>query len=491
MKKLISLAFAITTISPLFVTGQCSYNNTIYLSGAAPTTVGSTISAPQTWAGEFNRVTGMQAGYTYEVATCGSTTFDSEITIFTAGGGTWVAYDDDGCGFTGGSSKILFTPTVTGDYDIQLNEYPCASNSIDMTMDITLISTGGSTGASLNIPVVVHVVYKNNTENISDSQILSQINVLNADFRKLNADFGQTPSVFQGAGADMDIEFCLATVDPNGNATTGITRTSTSTQSFSQALEPKFSANGGIENWDPHHYLNMWVCDLDGSLLGYATFPADLAPEPELDGVVIDYAYFGSMGTATAPYDKGRTATHEVGHWLNLRHIWGDNFCGDDFVNDTPTQQESNGGCPSFPHVSCSNGPDGDMFMNFMDYTEDACMFMFTNGQKGRVDATFANIRTQMANSGGCGTTGLNDHPEVSEVRMYPNPAQSQFTIETFNNMIIDQVEILDVSGRLVIRENPAASFSNLNVTELRAGTYFVKITTEENYIQKKLMIVK
>ncbi len=489
MKKLIISALTILTLIPSLIIAQCSYNNTAYLSGPAPSVVGNSVLAPQTWAGEYNRVTDMQAGYTYEISTCGSPTFDSELTVFPAGGGNWLAYDDDGCGLIGGSSKILFTPTATGDYDIQLNEYSCMTNSIDMTVTITLISTGGNPnpGAVLTIPVVVHVVHKNSTEDVSNAQIQSQLDVLNADYRKLNADFNQTPAVFQGAGGDMTIEFCLASVDPNGNPTSGITRTATTTQSFSQGLEPKSTQNGGIENWDPERYLNMWVCDLGGNLLGYATFPTDLATEPELDGVVIDYAYFGNMGTATAPFDKGRTATHEVGHWLNLRHIWGDNFCGDDFVNDTPTQQESNGGCPSFPHVTCTNGPDGDMFMNYMDYVDDACMFLFTNGQKTRVDATFANLRTQLASSGGCGTSGIQDDADLGNIKIYPNPAQDEFTIEGFNN--IDQVEILDVTGRLISTENPIASHSTINVSALKSGTYFVRITSEGNIVQKKLMI--
>jgi hypothetical protein len=278
-------------------------------------------------------------------------------------------------------------------------------------------------------------------------------------------------------------------VDPNGNPTSGITRTATTTQSFSQSFEPKFTANGGIENWDPEHYLNMWVCDLDGSLLGYATFPADLATEPELDGVVIDYAYFGNTGTATAPFDKGRTATHEIGHWMNLRHIWGDNFCGDDFVNDTPTQQESNGGCPSFPHVTCSNGPDGDMFMNYMDYVDDACMFLFTNGQKTRVDATFASTRSQMSSSAGCGSTGINDQIENGNIQLYPNPAKDEITIESLNNLIIDEVEIFDITGRMVLTEIPKATQSRVNIETLMAGTYFVRIWSENRMLQKKLMV--
>ena len=161
----------------------------------------------------------------------------------------------------------------------------------------------------------------------------------------------------------------------------------------------KFTSQGGADVWDSKKYLNIWVCNLSGSTLGFAQFPG--GPE-STDGVVVDYLYFGSIGTATAPYDLGRTLTHEVGHWLNLRHIWGDSYCGNDFVDDTPTQQTSNSGCPSFPHISCNNGPNGDMFMNYMDYTHDDCLIMFTNGQKNRMIAALLNSRSELLDNNLC-----------------------------------------------------------------------------------------
>ena len=259
--------------------------------------------------------------------------------------------------------------------------------------------------AQYTIPVVVHVVYKNGSENISDAQIQSQIAILNQDFQKLNADVNQTPSVWAPIAADVGIEFCLAQRDPFGNATNGITRTSTNVQSFSLNNEVKFSSQGGKDAWDTDQYLNLWVCDLTGGLLGYAQFPGGPAVT---DGVVIGYDNFGNIGTATAPYNKGRTATHEVGHWLNLVHIWGDEpqCSADDFVSDTPQQKDSNGGCPTFPltsgpGASCS-GSSGAMFMNYMDYVNDACMFMFTNGQKTRMLNTLTNDRASLLNSQGC-----------------------------------------------------------------------------------------
>lgn len=264
----------------------------------------------------------------------------------------------------------------------------------------------GNDRVLVTIPVVVHVVWNTSAENISDAQIQSQINVLNADFRKLNADVAETPSAFAGLAADANVQFCLASVDPNGAATNGITRTQTSVTAFGTNDYVKNASTGGKSAWPASKYLNIWVCDISGGILGYAQFPGGSA---STDGVVIDYMSFGTTGTATAPFNKGRTATHEIGHWLNLRHIWGDdgNSCsGSDLVADTPNQGNENYGCPSFPQMSCSGAPNGDMFMNYMDYTDDACMHLFTTGQAARMQALFAGggARAGLLTSNGCGT---------------------------------------------------------------------------------------
>jgi hypothetical protein len=263
----------------------------------------------------------------------------------------------------------------------------------------------GSTEAVITIPVVIHVLYNTSVQNISDAQILSQMDVLNEDFRLLNADHVNTPSVFAGLKADCEINFVLAKRDPNGNATTGIIRKSTTVTSWSSNDYVKYSSRGGDDAWPAGSYLNIWVCNLGGGLLGYAQFPGGPAIT---DGVVVGYQYFGRTGTLSAPFNKGRTATHEVGHWLNLRHIWGDANCGNDLVDDTPTQQTSNYGCPSHPKITCSN-VNGDMFMNYMDYTDDACMFMFSAKQKLRMQAVLAagGSRATLATSlGGTAPTG-------------------------------------------------------------------------------------
>jgi hypothetical protein len=219
-----------------------------------------------------------------------------------------------------------------------------------------------------------------------------------------------TPAPFQPLAADARVEFELATTDPAGNPTNGITRTSTTVSGFSDDNKVKHNSSGGADAWSRDNYLNLWACRLSGTLLGYAQFPGG---PPDTDGVVIRDTAFGTTGTAAAPFNLGRTATHEIGHWLNLRHIWGDdgNGCsGDDFVADTPNCAGSNTGTPTFPHVSCSNGPNGDMFMNYMDYTDDAGMFMFTAGQVTRMQASLDGDRPTLGHvKPGGGTTSLLD----------------------------------------------------------------------------------
>jgi Pregnancy-associated plasma protein-A len=252
------------------------------------------------------------------------------------------------------------------------------------------------------IPVVVHVLFHTKAQNISDDQIAGQIDVLNEDYRKTNADLSSIPPVFAPLATDSRITFRLATVDPDGAATDGITRTQTEATAFHDNDDAKAAATGGHDPWPSDRYLNIWVVPElrngqgQAGLLGYAQFPGGPAAT---DGVVILHSGFGRTGTAKAPFDKGRTATHEIGHWLNLRHIWGDdgNGCnGDDFVGDTPNAAGPNFGKPAFPHVTCGNGPDGDLFMNYMDYSDDAAMFMFTAGQVERMQACLDSDRASI-----------------------------------------------------------------------------------------------
>lgn len=290
---------------------------------------------------------------------------------------------------TCGSMEIL---------EMQIQEDPKRGETLDQIEAHTLaIETSGERNVNgvITIPVVVHVLYNNSTENISDAQILSQIQVLNDDFRRFNADADDTWS----QAADSEIEFCMATSDPNGNPTDGILRVPTSVSAFGTNDEMKFTSSGGSDAWPASDYLNMWVCDISGGILGYAQFPGGSSAT---DGVVCDYQYFGTVGVATAPFDGGRTTTHEVGHWLNLRHIWGDGNCNaDDFVSDTPSSDGPNYGC-AVGTVSCSST---DMVQNYMDYSDDGCMNLYTVGQKNRMRALFESggYRSSLLNSQACG----------------------------------------------------------------------------------------
>ena len=253
----------------------------------------------------------------------------------------------------------------------------------------------------LTIPVVVHVVHNpaDPAQNVSVAQIESQIDVLNEDFRANNPDVTKVPGVWTNRVADCNIEFRLASQDPDGDPTDGITWTASTVPFFTTELDDvKSSSTGGATPWPSDDYLNLWVChdlrdSIGRSLLGYAQFPGG---PPTTDGVVIASFCFGKGGTAQAPFDLGRTATHEIGHWLDLRHIWGDDrgsCSGSDMVEDTPNQADATFNRPTFPQISCNNGPDGNMFMNYMDYTDDAAMFMFTEGQSRRMDACLDGAR--------------------------------------------------------------------------------------------------
>ncbi|HDR3652465.1 TPA: zinc metalloprotease [Bacillus anthracis] len=315
------------------------------------------------------------------------------------------------------SSETTNTPTVRRCATIELHhkllneseQYKNARIEIEsVTNDFMNSARIESERPVVKIPVVVHIVWNTEEQNISDEQVHSQIDVLNRDFRATNPDIANVPSAFKDSVSDARVEFFLATKDPDGNQTNGITRTHTNEQSFlADDNSVKSQSTGGVDAWPADKYLNLWVCPkiLDENhdiVLGYAQFPGGPA---ETDGVVIAYKYFGTTGTAEKPFHLGRTATHEIGHWFNLFHIWGDdrNACtGSDRVSDTPNQGGHNGGKSSqgtnpditFPHISCNNGPDGDMFMNYMDYVNDDTMVMFTKGQVDRIDACLAGPRS-------------------------------------------------------------------------------------------------
>ena len=348
------------------------------------------------------------------------------------------------------------------------------------------------------IPVVVHVLYNTQQQNISDAQILSQINSLNQDYRRQNADTANTPQAFKKVAADVRIEFCLAKVDPQGYYTTGIVRKYTKSEFFQNDDKMKFSSQGGDDAWDATKYLNLWVCNLFNLTLGYGVLPGSPL---EKDGVVIKYNVFGTVGTLLAPYNKGRTATHEIGHWLGLKHLWGDSSCGDDGIADTPPQQAANYGCSSFPHLSqCSINSYGDMFMNFMDFSNDACMNVFTQGQKAEMRSLFAlgGPRNSFLNSTACDSSNAAAGPlpkpvdSVLKITIYPNPFNNvvHVTANQDKEIVGKVLKLYSITGKLYLKQTIESANTVVNVNNLPSGIYILKIQGKnEEHVYKVVKV--
>ncbi|MCB9234744.1 MAG: PKD domain-containing protein [Bacteroidia bacterium] len=354
-----------------------------------------------------------------------------------------------------------------------------------LTGKIAAMSSSGMqtfSSAVKTIPVVFHVCYGNGTENIPDAMILSQVDVLNEDFRRLNADATNTLSAFQPAAADCEVEFCLATIDPNGNPTNGITRNFYSGSPYSQnyvenTIKPATS-------WDPTQYMNIWVCNVSGGVLGYAYLPSSApisglpgAVAANKDGVVLLYSSIGRppANTFGGPYNLGRTATHEVGHFLGLHHVWESLSCGgctagcDDYCNDTPNQNSANFGCPSNP-VSCSSA---DMYQNFMDYVDDNCMNLFTNDQKARITAVLANSprRASLTTSTKCGAALAPVASFTSDVTSVCPGGVVNFTDNSANNPTSWSWSFPGGTPSTSTAQNPTIAYAT-------AGTYNVTLTS-------------
>lgn len=351
------------------------------------------------------------------------------------------------------------------------------------------------------IPVVVHVIHTNGAENISKAQILSQIDVLNQDFRRLNADTNQTPAAFQSIAADANIEFRMAQIDPNGNCTDGIDRI------YSQLTNQARNNVKALSYWPRNKYLNIWVVrtikntnGTPGNVIGFAQFPGG---QDSTDGVVIAYDWMGTIGTALSNNGKGRTTTHEVGHWLNLRHIWGDDggaCSGSDNVSDTPNQADMNfSTCPNFPTLdACTPGGNGVLYPDYMDYTAGACQNIFTVGQASRMNAALASVnsgRNNLWSSGNLTATGVLNTESLCAANFSSNVTGNtvcentniNFTDNSYNGPITSRtwsfpggtlVLPSTVNDSIVTVQYPTAGFYDVSLT-VRNGTDSVTITKQ------------
>lgn len=508
----------------------CGYNNTLNTTINAPTALFQVISPINNCinGGQYVRVNNLIAGNVYRISTIGTNTFDTVLSIFLAGGGNPVAYNDDWN--TSTQSEIYFNPFVSGNYDILIDEFGCTSNQLCASLQVELRYIPRPI---ITIPVVVHVLHKGEPigtgTNISVAQIQSQIDVLNQDFRRLNSNITSSPAPFRGTSDDPLIQFCLAQQKPDGSPTDGIMRyLEPSQQDYASWVLPNgenLPSDAQCFNlftlkyiqattiWDRNKYLNFWVsdklkqlppsaglgvgnnlgCNFENALLGLAQFPGETGqPSPILpnysltDGVWVTATAFGNTGNVIPPFNLGKTAVHEVGHWLNLKHIWGDEdqCTQDDLVIDTPKQSTSSTGCNSFPFTdSCTVLFPGIMFMNHMDYSVDNCRSIFTFGQTVRMESALSNQRASLLTSNGCSPSNLSNYENDfhKEIKTYPNPFTNRLTFEA--NEPITKIQIYSVLGQLIKEttlNNSSEKSLTVDLTELQTGNYFAKIHCEE-----------
>jgi hypothetical protein len=346
----------------------------------------------------------------------------------------------------------------------------------------------------IKIPVVFHVLYHTPDQNVEKSGIELLLAALNRDFNKQNSDTVNIPAAFKPFATSMGFEFKLATMDPKGVGTCGIVRKYTPITYWMSDDKMKSNATYGDDAWDSKSYLNVWICDMR-DVLGYSTFPGMDAKE---DGVVLSYEGISTAYGTSPTINDFRTIVHEVGHWLNLRHIWGEGYCGDDKVDDTPKQSTYTPGCPTGSRISCSNNMPGDMYMNYMDFTDDACMNMFTTGQRKRARALFemGGARQSILNSKGLNISTVQGaslpdyYPLWLHVQVYPNPATTQLNLffEYDERWKGKKMLILDITGRVVISKIISAKNETIDISRLGPGTYFINAEKEVEKLHAKFV---
>lgn len=356
-----------------------------------------------------------------------------------------------------------------------------------------ILRANSTTDTSIyTIPVIVHVVYHSfdaAAQNISDSQIQSQMDAINEDFARLNADTSTTPLAFQSVAVDTKIRFQLTNKDPNGNPSSGIERISTAKNNVGS----DDSLYSIAPAWDRTCYYNVWVCNIDGgNTLGFSYLPGTVVADH--DGTVVDYKAFGRIGTLFPSFNKGRTFTHEAGHFLNLLHTWGDSpsCIPDDDVSDTPLESDASTGCPTFPLTDvCTTSAPGVMFMNYMNYVDDNCMNLFTAGQRDRMRAAlYLAPRDKLRDRSLCNVLSIQE-TKPKALRIYPNPVEKIVFITIPADFKVQQIAIYNILGQVVmqsINSTQNDTLLNLDISSLSRGMYFLRIVSNQQELQERFI---
>ncbi len=347
-------------------------------------------------------------------------------------------------------------------------------------ISLSLFAQGVENRNEYTIPVVFHILYASDEQNISTEQIKAQLNQLNKDFSKTNDNFDSTPSIFKELAADIGYKFCLASIDPDGNETIGITRTETNISEIGLSEIYYETDEGGKDPWNNDEYINIWVADMgDSGILGITPLLGDGSPAAK-DGILLNYRFVGVDGEhQDENRNKGKVLTHEMGHYFGLKHIWGSlntECMDDDDIEDTPLQNAPSFGCPTFPSPDICTQGNGIMFTNFMDYTDDDCLTMFTLDQKDKMVETLENHRFGLIDNSNT-ECFLSSHPEENmSISIYPNPANEFLYIEFEQPASDRSIQVFNIEGKRLAEWKASQQINQFNLTHFTAGIYYIKM---------------